>query len=172
MNQNRRTFLKTLTLGIIGAGLPAYLLLNNSRKYKKGIEIENGIKIFPASSQNSLESLAHTIIPSTKNIDIKNIFINYIAESKKKVKFYNLGINQLNNISNKYYKKSFTKLKNLDDKKEVVVKLEKLNPTFFRNCRKMTIYFYYSHPYSWKKLGYNGPPQPKGFMDYHLPPKI
>jgi hypothetical protein len=35
----------------------------------------------------------------------------------------------------------------------------------------MVIKFYYSNPSVWKRLSYNGPPQPRGFMDYYLPPQ-
>ena len=171
MSQNRRDFLKTLTLGVIGSTLPAYLLADNSKKYKDGIEIKNGLKVFPLTSQKSLEALALVFIPSAKHIDIKNIFTNYVASKSGITKFYNLGINQLNNISNNSYKKNFYELESKKHIKAVVTKLEKHNPRFFKSCRTRTIKIYYSHPYSWKKLGYHGPPQPKGFMDYHLPPK-
>ena len=172
MKQNRRQFLKTLTLGVIGSGLPEYLLADNSKKYQDGIEIRKGVKIFKEDSQKNLEALAQTIIPSTRHIEIKNIFTNYVASKEYITRYYNSGIIKLNHISKKQYKKSFYKLDTEDQRKTVVKKLEETSPRFFHNCRKMTIKFYYSHPYSWKKLGYNGPPQPVGFMDYYLPPKI
>jgi len=171
MSQNRREFLKTLTLGVIGSSLPAYLLADNRKKYEDGIEIKKGFKIFPQSSQKSLEALAVALIPGSKHIDIKNIFTNYVASKKRITRIYNLGINQLNNISLNTYKKKFYELENKDQINTVLTKLEKLNPGFFKNCRNKTIRLFYSHPYSWKKLGYNGPPQPIGFMDYYLPPK-
>ncbi|MGI9535281.1 MAG: hypothetical protein ACR2NW_10055 [Thermodesulfobacteriota bacterium] len=97
--------MRTLTLGIIGSGLPSYLLADNSKEFADGIEIKNGIKIFQQPAQKSLEALAHTIIPSTKHIEIKNIFINYISTQETLTRYYNIGINRLNNISMKYYKK-------------------------------------------------------------------
>jgi hypothetical protein len=43
---------------------------------------------------------------------------------------------------------------------------------FFGRFRRKIIELYYSNPDVWKMLSYNGPPQPRGFMDYSLPPKV
>lgn len=42
--------------------------------------------------------------------------------------------------------------------------------TFFERTRKDAFFYYYAHPQSWRVLGYHGPPQPLGFMDYSAPP--
>ncbi len=42
---------------------------------------------------------------------------------------------------------------------------------FFASMRYDAFYYYYADPVTWKSLNYQGPPQPKGFRDYVLPPR-
>lgn len=41
---------------------------------------------------------------------------------------------------------------------------------FFEETRAEAFFHYYAHPESWRGLGYAGPPQPLGFMDYASAP--
>jgi hypothetical protein len=45
-----------------------------------------------------------------------------------------------------------------------------LPSAFFRGVRAVAFESYYAHPESWPSLGFAGPPQPRGFMDYAGPP--
>lgn len=47
---------------------------------------------------------------------------------------------------------------------------DSLQRIFFQKMRSDAFYYYYSHPGSWPQLGYDGPPQPKGFPDYYAAP--
>lgn len=49
-------------------------------------------------------------------------------------------------------------------------KAKSVGRVFFRNVRTDTIRFYYSTPQVWTALGYDGPPQPDGFLDFDRPP--
>ena len=40
---------------------------------------------------------------------------------------------------------------------------------FFRNVLADTMRYYYASPGAWRALGYDGPPQPEGFLDYDQP---
>jgi hypothetical protein len=42
---------------------------------------------------------------------------------------------------------------------------------FFENTLEDTFHFYYARRESWVMLGYDGPPQPRGFMNYAQPPR-
>lgn len=42
---------------------------------------------------------------------------------------------------------------------------------YFRFVQDRAFKYYYSHPDSWPSLGYDGPPQPRGFPDYDQPPR-
>jgi len=44
------------------------------------------------------------------------------------------------------------------------------NSTFFKVIRRDTIDGYFSNPVSWKMVGYYGPPQPIGYLDFSDPP--
>ena len=175
MKQDRRSFLKTLTLGFAGAGIlpviPGYLLADNTKKYRNGVRFENGKSLFKNNIQKDIGPLAHTIIPGSKNIDIELILLNYFSRNYEKAKYMERGFKKLNSLSEREFKKPLHLLTSNADKKKVISALEKKNPGFFNRFRVLVIKFYYSHPYSWKKLDYNGPPQPVGFPDYSLPPK-
>lgn len=43
--------------------------------------------------------------------------------------------------------------------------------SFFRLLRRDTMRFYYARPEVWPSLGFDGPPQPRGFLDYTDPPR-
>ena len=63
------------------------------------------------------------------------------------------------------------------EQREAVVAAAEQSPagslprTFFSSTHKMVFRHYYAHPKSWRSLGYAGPPQPFGFLDYAQPPK-
>ena len=44
------------------------------------------------------------------------------------------------------------------------------NSFFFRTIRRDVILAFYSSPISWKAIGYFGPPQPVGYLDFSQPP--
>ena len=175
MEQGRRTFLKTLTLGFAGAGffsaLPEYLLTDNTEKFKNGIEFENGAKLFNEIAQKNIEALAHLIIPGSKNIDIKNILLNFFSKNFLWARYFDKGFRELNTVAQSRFNKPLFRITGNKNKNEVAVAMEKKKPEFFKNFKNLVIKFYYSHPRSWKGLAYNGPPQPVGFSDYSLPPK-
>nr|NIQ92988.1 gluconate 2-dehydrogenase subunit 3 family protein [Desulfuromonadales bacterium] len=41
---------------------------------------------------------------------------------------------------------------------------------FFETARIAAFEHYYAQPEAWTALGYHGPPQPHGFLDYAEPP--
>lgn len=42
----------------------------------------------------------------------------------------------------------------------------------FERLRREAFFHYYGHPLSWAGFPYAGPPQPKGHLDYYLPPRL
>jgi Gluconate 2-dehydrogenase subunit 3 len=46
-----------------------------------------------------------------------------------------------------------------------------LGGRIFRLLRRDTMRFYYARPEVWPSLGFDGPPQPRGFLDYTDPPR-
>ncbi len=45
-----------------------------------------------------------------------------------------------------------------------------LEYTFFTRTKDVVFQYYYSQAETWPPLGYDGPPQPRGFLDYTSPP--
>lgn len=174
MKPTRRNFIKTIAVGILGNSIAQAFPLSafaNSGKYDEGIEIQKGFKVFNAETQKSMEALAETLLPGAKEIGIKDIFMNYVATNPGAAGFFDAGFWNLDTISKTQFKKAFYKLTSKEEKKAVIDHVSVRNRSFFLGFRKIITEFYYTHPDVWKRLSYTGPPQPKGFMDYHLPPK-
>lgn len=174
MKPTRRNFIKTIAAGILGGSVLQSLSVDifaNTGKYEQGIEIQKGFKVFNAETQKSMEALADTLVPGAKEIGIKDIFMNYAAADHGAAGFFDAGFWNLDTISKQQYKKAFYKLTDKKEKKAVIDHISVKNRSFFLSFRKVIAEFYYTHPETWKRLSYSGPPQPNGFLDYHLPPK-
>jgi len=174
MRPTRRSFIKTVAVGILGNGLISSLPLKVFAKTKddNGIEIEEGFKVFNQETQQSMEALAETLVPGSKQLGIRRIFIDYISKEPGLAGFFDAGLWNLDSISRLKFKKPFYELTKMDEKKVVIEHVSVRNRMFFAGFRKKIIELYYSNPAVWKGLSYNGPPQPRGFMDYSLPPKV
>ena len=174
MRPTRRSFIKTVAVGILGNGLISSLTLKVFAKAKddNGIEIEEGFKVFNQETQQNMEALAETLVPGSKKIGIKQIFINYISREPGQAGFFDAGLWNLDTISKTKFHKPYYKLTNMKQQKKVIDHISGANSMFFRRFRRKIIELYYSNPAVWKRLSYSGPPQPRGFMDYSLPPKV
>ena len=173
MKPTRRSFIKTVAAGILVNGLISSLPLKVFAKTKddNGIEIEEGFKVFNQETQQNMEALAETLVPGSKKIGIKKIFLDYISKHPGLAGFYDAGFWNLDSISRLKFKKPFYELKTRGEKKGVIDYVSVKNRMFFRRFRRKIIELYNSNPAVWKRLSYSGPPQPKGFMDYWLPPQ-
>jgi len=177
MKPTRRDFIKTLTLGVLGAEIisafPGELYAKVDKdKFADGIEIQPGFKVLTKETQKSMEALAETLLPGSKEIGIREILIERISKDFGLAGFLDAGFWNLDTISKTKFKKSFYELEKKEEKEAVIKHVSTRNQMFFKTFREMVIKIYYSHPMVWKKLSYNGPPQPRGFMDYSFPPKV
>jgi len=174
MRPTRRSFIKTVAVGILGNSLISSLTLKVFAKAKddNGIEIEEGFKVFNQETQQNMEALAETLVPGSKKIGIKQIFIDYISREPGDAGFFDAGLWHLDTISKSKFKKPYYKLTSEREQKSVIKHVSAHNSMFFGRFRRKIIELYYSNPAVWKRLSYNGPPQPRGFMDYSLPPKV
>jgi len=173
MKPTRRGFIKTLAIGIIGkevlSGYPIGAFAKTNI-YDDGIEIQKGYKVFNRETQKSMEALADTLLPGAKQIGIKALFMEYISKDHGIAGYLDAGIWNLDTISTAKFKKPFYKLTSKEEKKSVIDHVSRANRQFFRKFRYTIIRLYYSNPAVWKRLSYSGPPQPRGFMNYQLPP--
>lgn len=174
MKPTRRSFIKTIAAGILGNELIASLPLRSLAKTNQdddGIEIQKGYKVLNLESQKSMEALAEYLVPGAKGIGIRGIFMDYASRDHGRATFFDAGFWNLDAVSSTLYKKPFYQLTSSEEKKAVIDHISTHNRLFFVRFRETIIKLYYSNPAVWKRLSYNGPPQPIGFMDYYLPPK-
>jgi gluconate 2-dehydrogenase subunit 3-like protein len=174
MKPTRRSFIKTIAVGILGNGLVMNFPLRalaRTNKDDDGIEIQKGYKVFNLETQKNMEALAESLVPGSKEIGIRHIFMDQISKNRGFASFFDAGLWNLNSISIAEFRKPFYQLEKKEDKRDVIDHIQSHNILFFNKFRQTIISLYYSNPTVWKKLSYNGPPQPRGFMDYYLPPQ-
>ena len=176
MKPTRRGFIKTIAVGILGntivSGIPFRVFAKPNEE--DGIEIQPGYKVFNLETQKSMEALADTLVPGAKDIGIRKIFMDYFSRDqsgRSRAVFFDAGFWNLDTICKAKYKEPFYKLTNKDAQNYAINHIRTRNKLFFNGFRNLVIKFYYSNPFVWKRLSYDGPPQPRGFMDYSLPPK-
>lgn len=173
MKPTRRKFIKTIAFGFLGTELILRFPTGAIGKIEEdGIEIQKGYRILNSETQKSMEALADTLVPGSKEIGIKRIIMDYVSDNKGIGAFFDAGLWNLDTISKAKFRVPFYRLEKKEDKKAIIDHISVANRAFFHRFRDTVIKFYYSNPSVWKRLSYNGPPQPRGFMDYYLPPKI
>lgn len=174
MSTTRRGFIKTLAFGILGKIIISSTLLKKvfakPADFENGIEIEKGYIVFNSETQKTMESLADTLIPGARKIGIKTKFMEHISKDYGLAGFLDAGFWNLDTISKQRFKKPYYKLHSKEEKEAIIKHVYSRNINFINLFKSMVIDLYYSNPSVWKKLSYNGPPQPKGFMNYSLPP--
>ena len=175
MKPTRRGFLKYLGMGFLTGSIFSNIPLRLSAKqsdYKDGIEIEKGYRVFNLETQKNMESLAETLIPWAKELEFRELFLDTMSRNTGKAGFFDAGLWNLNANSISKFKKPFYELQSLQERKEVIDHIISRNWPFYNEFRQTVIEIVYSNPQIWKKLSYNGPPQPRGFMDYVKAPKF
>ena len=176
MNATRRSFIKTLALGILGKELIPDLsetVFASPKTSDNGFEIEKGYFVFNTETQKSMEALAETLLPGSKENGIRKGFMDYIKKDPglPVAGFLDAGFWSLHTASKQRFKKPYHKLESKEDQKAVVNFMVAHHRNFIDIFKQIVIKLYYSNPKVWKTLSYNGPPQPKGFMDYSMAPK-
>lgn len=185
MNKSsRRDFIKNLTFGAIGSSAAISLIsCETDRKKEKekdfieedpfadGIEIREGYRVFEPVTQMNMVALATIMVPGVENTDIRNRFMQMMDRNHGDAGSLDAGLWNLEMISRGMYERSFFKIEEKEHIDNLIAYLLKSNRSFFYRFRRIVVQLYYSHPYSWKKLSYSGPPQPVGFMDYAKAPK-
>ncbi|MEW6146075.1 MAG: hypothetical protein AB1598_13775 [Thermodesulfobacteriota bacterium] len=174
MKSSRRKFLKTVAAGVIGGEIisgAAPAVFAKTEPYADGFEVQKGFKVFNETTQKNMMKLAEIIIPGCGNIGMKDKLMRYLYSSKGTASFFDAGFWNLDAVSRKYLKVPFYELEKKKDIDAILKRTRAVNRGFFDSFRKIVVQFYYSDPRVWKTLSYDGPPQPRGFMDYSEPPK-
>lgn len=174
MKNSRRAFIKTLAVGVLGTEALAGFHTNAFAKEQtrsSGIEIQRGYKVFEPNTQKTMEAFVEVLIPGSAAYSINEKIFDYLKRDRGAATFLDAGFWNIDAISRQTYKKPFYELTNKEDKIAIVNHVKARNRRFFAQFRFLTMKLFYADPQVWKSLSYNGPPQPKGFMDYSEPPK-
>lgn len=174
MKDSRRTFLKTIAAGVVGGGvfsaLPADVFAKED-PLSDGFEIQKGYRVFNEATQKNMAKLAEALIPGSSGIGIKDKVMTIVRADKGLAGFLDAGFWNIDAISRAKFKKPFYSLENTEDINLLIKHISVHNRMFYKQFRSLVIKIYYSDPSVWEKLAYDGPPQPRGFMDYAEPPK-
>ncbi len=178
MIHSRRYFIKTLTAGTIGSTLININSLNlfakSSFDKKKGIKIDENYYVLDDEKQRVLIGVAEIFYPRAGEINMINGFINYFSkpEKKKEAEFFDGGLWNLNSVSYSNFQKPFYKLNSVKKKLKILNHIYARNKIFIEKFNNLATQIYFSSPIIWKELGYEGPPQPRGFLNYTEPPSV
>lgn len=172
MINSRRKFLKTIAVGFIGSNvISSFPASSFAKSFDKGIEIQKGYVVFGPDTQKVMEAFAEALVPGAAESGMKDKVMNYVNKDRGSATFFDAGFWNLDSISRSKYKKPFYELTSKEEINTLIKYIKGKNSVFFNQFRYLIVRLYYSDPKVWNKLSYNGPPQPKGFMNYSEPPK-
>jgi len=123
----------------------------------------------------NMDALTEVIMPGAKDLVIHEKLRGLVSRRSDIARIFIPGLKAMERYSRDKFGKSFYSLD--EDEKDSVLKwidgLPKAGQErfFFIVFRQAVLEYYYTSPYTWKTLKYNGPPQPRGFMDYYLSPE-
>ncbi len=148
------------------------------------------LKFFTPYQATVIEDVTALIIPSDNTPGAKEAGVvfkidNIVSEKKPLQELYTRGIEWFDfKAKNLFDKDRFVDLSQ-DEKIEIINVADKGKSSyiisdipivdkdnlagvlFFYNLVRLTLYTFYSSDMGWKVVGYNGPPQWKGNLDYH-----
>jgi hypothetical protein len=174
MRSSRRRFLKSIGAALLANGILSYFPLRLFAKtdaITEGIEITPGFIVFSEKTQRIMLALAETLVPWAKEIEFTKLFMEKMKGDHGLAGAFDAGLWNLNANSIRILKKPFYELETVEEKKKVIDHIIDRNYQFYTKFRRVTIEIVFSNPTAWKRISYNGPPQPRGFMDYTMPPK-
>ena len=174
MANSRRTFIKTLTVGVLGteaiAGLPLGAFAKDESR-SQGIEIQKGYTVFDPNTQKTMEAFTEALLPGSGAFGINEKIMNYVNRDRAAATFFDAGLWNIDAVSRQKFKKPFYELEDKEEILAIVNHVSARNRRFFAQFRYLTMRLFYADPEVWKSLSYDGPPQTKGFLDYSDPPK-
>lgn len=173
MKISRRALLKSLTgIGVL-SGLGVLLTTLFRRNSLTTHPVHNGEQA--ASLEQTFRSFIDTLIPSDEMPGAAELGVSekILEQNKDQVTFMKLVSSGCTWLDQQANINSFTSFTNLDEPERVRIvtlasesRQNSMQYVFFASVRDLSFREYYSDPRSWSGLGYDGPPQPRGFPDY------
>jgi hypothetical protein len=113
--------------------------------------------------------------PGALELGVDRRMIARARESRRYGTFLDQGCRWLDDEAKERGAESFADLSE-EGRNDVVALAAAAEPNtppqrFFRATRHAAFFLYYAEPRAWAAIGYDGPPQPEGFMDYAAPPR-
>lgn len=176
METTRRLFLKTVAAGTLGTTIlnfdPLGVFADDKINFKEGIKIDKGYYVLNAQTQKTLNALCEIYYPRAREINISRGFLNYFSnpENTGEAGFFDAGLWNLDSIAHSKFNKPYHQIKDNKQKLEVLNHVYSRNRYFIERLKTLSTMMYFSNPRICSELGYQGPPQPKGFMNYTKPP--
>lgn len=161
-----------------GASVAAYVTTSMtaaaSQKTAPAVLSESEFAAFTAFVDTLIPADRHS--PAASELDVPRRMIETNRRQPVYLKLVRLGCRWLDRRAKAIGRTTFSALD--DRRREMIVEqaarltAKGLPNAFFRVVRHNAMVLYYSTAESWPALGYDGPPQPDGFMDYRQPPKM
>lgn len=114
------------------------------------------------------------ISPGAVDVGVDRRIVNAASKNLSYLNLITQGAKRLNEMSRDHFGEPFV---SLDEKRriEVVSLAEKASAKtperrLFNQLRSDAFFHYYADARAWPSLGYDGPPQPRGFPDYDIAP--
>jgi hypothetical protein len=111
--------------------------------------------------------------PSASAVGVDGAILEQAQQDRQLGRLIELGVGWLDDTAKSQGANAFHELP--EDRQLLILSIAEkqrkrtLPRVFFDNLRHQAFGHYYADPRSWTSLGYAGPPQPKGFMDYQQP---
>ena len=169
LSSSRRKFIKTLSAGIVGSQLVTAFpreIFAATQQFDDGIELKKGYVVLNSDTQKVMSALAEALVPGSQAKGIQNKIMNYCNKDRAAASFIDAGLWNINSVSQTKFKKPFYELDKPEDINALVNHIRSRNHIFYKQFRLLVIRLHYTDPKVWESLDYNGPPQPKGFMNY------
>ncbi len=155
-----------------------------------GAPVPSPYKHLAPGEGQALDTVTALLIPTDADPGAKEqqlavgIDINFLKYPDR-LALYREGIRWLEEASRKLYHREFLAL-SIPQQEEILRVADRtaerpdggeaLDPggagwRFFQRVRLDTFALFYNHPSGWKMVGFSGPPQPRGHLDYADPPR-
>lgn len=113
--------------------------------------------------------------PAASSLHVPRAVVDAAARDRRVQRILAMGCRRLNNTAKTLGVRNFSALR--EQSREDIVEATAapgaapLPKAFFTIVRDLSMRAYYAHAAAWGGLGYAGPPQPDGFIDYRDAPK-
>jgi hypothetical protein len=165
----RRTFISRILASSFVASLGGYI----PGTIASAFITKQTLRSFPAFLDTLLPE---DEAPSASRLEIDKKLIDHAAGIENYLRLLQLGCQWLDRQAAAVNNVEFWQL-DPQGREDIVTTAEQapeglIQRLFFDRIKADAFTFYYSNPASWVAIGFTGPPQPGGYLDFAAPPKV